>query len=463
MNRRLLDRRRFIQAAGGMTLALPLLSSLRARGAPTPFPKRLVTMYTPNGQITNAWHPETVNSETDFVLNEVHEPLAAHKNRMVLFKNIDLKIADQPATSGGGPGGPHQRGIGALYTGQHLQSGQFTDGCGSQAGWANGISIDQEVANRVGADTLFKSLELGIRATENDVQGRISYSAAGAPLPPMLTPLDMYDRLFKDLPEAPPDGGAPPEDPQITQRRTVLQSVNRQVAALQGKVSSEDRQKLAAHLELLRDIERRLNRMTITCEKPAVPPTLDPASEVDMPTIADTEIDLLALAFACDLSRVASITVSTGKNLVRYPWLSYKNSVGEMVPSEMEGHPLSHMQQSDPNARSEFVARARWHSGIVARLFDKLSQIPEGEGTAADNTLLVWCSEVSQGDTHSHVNMPFLVMGGGWHFQTGRYIECPVGTSHGNLLVSLLNAMGTETESFGVPEFSTGPLAELGA
>ena len=66
------------------------------------------------------------------------------------------------------------------------------------------------------------------------------------------------------------------------------------------------------------------------------------------------------IPFACDLSRVASITVSTGKNLIRYPWLNYKNSAGDMVPSEMEGHPLSHMQQSDPNARSEFVARARW-------------------------------------------------------------------------------------------------------
>jgi hypothetical protein len=463
VNRRILDRRRFIQAAGGMTLALPLLSSLRARGAPSAFPKRLITMYTPNGQITSAWHPKTVRSPTDFDLNEIHEPLAAHKQRMLLFKNVDLKIADEVVTDGGAPGGPHQRGIGALYTGQHLQAGQFTDGCGSQAGWANGISIDQEVANHIGTETPFESLELGIRATENDVQGRIAYSAAGAPLPPMLTPLDMYDRIFKGLPNAPAGGAPPPEDPQLARRRTVLQSVNRQLASLQSRVSSEDRAKLGEHLELLRDIERRLNRMTISCEKPAVPPTLDPSSEVDMPTIAETELDLLALAFACDLSRVASITISTGKNLVRYPWLEYKNAAGEMAPSLGEGHPLSHMLQDDPDARGQLVARARWHSSLIARLFDRLAQIPEGEGTAADNTLLVWCSEVSEGNTHSHVNMPFLVVGGGWHFETGRYIECPAGTSHGNLLVSLLNAMGVETTSFGVPKWSTGPLSQLGA
>jgi hypothetical protein len=463
MKRRIIDRRRFIQAAGGMTLALPLLSSLKARGTPAPFPKRLVTMYTPNGQITSAWHPKTVTSATDFVLNEIHEPLAAHKNRMLLFKNIDLSIADQPSAQGGGPGGPHQRGIGCLYTGQHLQTGQFVDGCGSQAGWANGISIDQEVANHIGGDTPFKSLELGIRATENDVQGRIAYSAAGAPLPPMLTPLDMYDRLFKDLPDTPSTGTPPAEDPQLTERRSVLQSVNRQLAALQSKVSSDDRRKLQAHLELLHDIEKRLNRMTIVCEKPAAPPTLDESSEVDMPLIADTEIDLLSVAIACDITRVASIIVSTGKNLVRYPFINYQNTSGEMAPSLGEGHPLSHMSQDEPDARGQLVARARWHAGLIARLFDNLSKIPEGDGTAADNTLLVWCSEVSEGNTHSHVNMPFLMVGGGWHFQTGRYIECPAGTSHGNLLVSILNAMGVEATTFGVPEFATGPLAGLGA
>jgi hypothetical protein len=460
VSQRRVDRRRFIKAAGGMTLALPLLSSLKgARGAPTAFPKRLITMYTPNGQITDAWHPTSVTSETSFTLNETHKPLEALKDRMVLFSGIDLVIAD--ATGADAPGGPHQRGIGTLFTGQHLLTGEFRDGCGSQAGWANGISIDQEVANHIGNDTLFKSLELGIRATENDVQGRIAYSAAGAPLPPMLTPLDMYDRIFRDLPPPPMDGTTPPEDPAIAQRRSVLNSVGQQLSSLSSRVSVDDKRKLDAHLALVRDIERRLNRMTITCEKPAVPPTLDPVSEIDMPLIADTEMDLLALAFACDLSRVASITISTGLNRVRYPWINYVNSAGQTIASQMEGHPLSHNPQSSFDARAEFVARAQWHSGLVARLFDKLSQIPEGDGTAADNTLLVWCSEVAQGDTHSHVNMPFLIMGGGWHFPTGRYVQCTPGTSHSNLLVSILNAMGLETTTFGIPEFCQGPLSGL--
>lgn len=423
-----------------MAVALPLFSSLQAKGQATAAPKRLVTMYTPNGQITNAWWPVS-GAGKDFALNEIHQPLAMHKDRLTLIQRIDLK------TAAGGPGGPHQRGIGTLYTGSELQMGDFVDGCGSRAGWANGISIDQVVANTT--DTPFKSLELGVRATENDVQGRISYAGAGQPLPPMLEPLDVYNRIFKDL-VVPSDPNAPPVDPMIAERRSVLDSVRGQMAILEKKVSSEDKAKLGAHVELIRDIERRLSAMSVECAKPEVPAKLDPSSEVDMPAIAELEIDLLSVAFACDLSRVASFEISTGLNRIRYPWL---DSLGE-------GHPLSHMGPSDVSARTQLVARAQWHSGLIARLYDRLASIPEEDGTAADNTLLVWCSEVSEGNTHSHGNMPFLLVGGGWHFETGRYLDA-AGASHTDLLVTILNAMGVEVTTFGLPDKSTGPLAVL--
>jgi hypothetical protein len=423
-----------------MAVALPLLPSLRAQGQSTAPPRRLVTMYTPNGQITNAWWPAS-GGVTDFTLNEIHQPLAAHRDRITLVKGLNL------ATAAVGPGGPHQRGIGTLFTGAQLQMGDFVDGCGSRAGWADGISIDQVVANTT--TTPFKSVELGVRATENDVQGRISYAGPGMPLPPMLEPLDFYKLVFKDL-VVPDDPNAPPIDPLIAERRSVLDSVRGQMAVLETKVSYEDKQKLQAHVELIQSIERRLGAMAVECAKPAEPMKLDPSSEVDMPAIAELEIDLLTVAFACDLSRVASFEISTGLNRIRYPWL---NSLGE-------GHPLSHMGPSDVDARAQLVARAAWHSKLVARLFDRLAQIPEEDATAADNTLLVWCSEVSEGNTHSHVNMPFLLVGGGWHFQTGRFLDA-AGASHTDLLVTILNAMGVQVSTFGLPEHCTGPLAVL--
>jgi hypothetical protein len=116
------------------------------------------------------------------------------------------------------------------------------------------------------------------------------------------------------------------------------------------------------------------------------------------------------------------------------------------------------------DARTQLVARANWHSSLIARLYDNLATVNEGDGTIADSTLLVWCSEVSEGNVHSHTNMPFLVMGGGWHFETGRYVDCAGSTgnaSHLDLLVTLQNAMGLEASTFGRPEYCDGPLKAL--
>lgn len=435
-------RRHFLRAASGLAVALPLLPSLRARGQAAEFPKRLVTMYTPNGQITETWWPTEAPGGA-FTLNEAHKPLAAHQSRLTLVSSVDLVSAM------GGPGGPHQRGIGTLFTGMQLLEGEFVDGCGSQAGWANGISVDQEVANLIGQSTPFKSLELGVRATENDVQGRIAYAGPGLPLQPMLTPLEIYDRMFRNL-VVTADPDAPAMDVLIAERRSVLDAVGEQIGELNKKVSSADKDRLDAHLTLVRDVERRLGSVIGHCAKPEEPQVLDPASETDMPTIAELEIDLLSIAFACDLTRVASFEISTGLNRIRYPWLM---SMGE-------GHPLSHMGSADPDAAAQLTARAAWHSSLIARLYDNLAATSEGDGTAADSTLLVWCSEVAEGNIHSHSNMPFLLMGGGWHFQTGRYVDAG-SASHIDLLVTILNAMGVQKTTFGMPEYCTGPLAVL--
>ena len=179
------SRRRFLKGAGGVLVALPLLDSLRARAQEpaAQFPKRFVTMYNPNGTVHASWFP--TGGETDFVLNEIHKPLEHHRDKLLIFQGVNATVT---AT---GPGGPHQRGIGSLFTGHELLEGEFVDGCGSRAGWANGISIDQAIANQIGLDTPLKSLEIGVRAIEADVQARISYAGPGQPLPPMNDPTSM--------------------------------------------------------------------------------------------------------------------------------------------------------------------------------------------------------------------------------------------------------------------------------
>jgi hypothetical protein len=442
-----IGRRELLLGAGGLAVGLPLMSSLagKARAAEGDAPKRLVLMYTPNGVMMDVWKPLNVVSETSFDLNATHASLAAHKSRLMFFNGVDLTIADNSAF----PGGLHQRGIGSLFTNSELQSGSdFVDGCGQRSGWANGISIDQEVVKTIGQDTLLPSLELGVHALDNDVQGRIAYAGPARPLPPMNDPTAVFDRLFSTLGTK---AGTEMEQLRL-RRKSVLDVVQDQFTAVNGRLGSDDKAKLDAHLTLVRDVERRLTDggTPNDCEAPERPSLIDATSEADIPRIADLEIDLLALAFACDLTRVASIQFSTALNRVRYPWI---NATGE-------GHLLSHSGVSDSVARVQLEARDAFHASRLARFLDKLSQIPEGNGTALDNTLVLWGNEVAVGATHAHTDMPLLMVGGGWHFRTGRALTYQR-ASHANLLVSVLNAMGVPATTFGHPDYCSGALSGL--
>lgn len=434
-----MSRRRWLGASAA-GLGLPLLGSLSARSAPPVFPKRLLTVYTPNGRVHDAWFPTNVTSETAWDLGETMQPLAAFRDRLLIFRGVDLKVTST------GPGGPHQRGIGALFSGRELQEGSFVDGCGSLAGFVNGISVDQEVANHVGLETPLKSLELAVRAIEADVQSRISYSGPGQPLPPMNDPVQVYSRLFSGLAAPSLDS----EDP-LAERLNVVAAVKAQYGHLQSRVGAEDAVKLEQHLDLLRDVERRLSIDAGTCVAPDAPAAVNPNGEEDMPGILATHLDLLAAAFTCDLTRVASLQISTGQNRIRYPWA---DSLGE-------GHSLSHSGPSNEAARLELVARERWHAEMLAGFLQRLADTPEGEGSLLDNTLVLWGTDVSVGNTHALTNLPYLMIGStGGYFRTGRFLEYD-GASNSDLLVSVLNAMGVETATFGHPDFVTGPLSGL--
>lgn len=434
----------------GACAALPLLESLDARGqdAPAAGPKRLVLLYNPNGTIPDAFWPAAGASEVDFTLGSILEPLAAFKDRMLLLRGLDIAVAE----AAGLPGGPHQRGIGGLFTGSELQTGTMADGDGSLAGWANGTSIDQEVVHRLNPPTLLPSLELGVRATQADVMARISYSGPGSPVPPMNDPREVFQRLNSGFVN---DLAGPEQAAAREQRRLVMSAVQAQYSSLRPKVSIVDRQKLERHADFLSGIVRRLDygiRPGPACNAPSDPPQLGVEVADDMPDVTRLQLDMLALALACDLTRVASLQFSTAVNAIGFPWLG----------SVAEGHNLSHRGPSDTAAIEQLTARARWYSEQVAYLVQQLASITEGDRTVLDNTVLVWGNELSMGNNHSHKEIPFMLLGSaGGHFRTGRYLE--LGSQpHNRLLVSLLQAMGVEATAFGHPEFGmSGPLDGL--
>jgi hypothetical protein len=129
-----------------------------------------------------------------------------------------------------------------------------------------------------------------------------------------------------------------------------------------------------------------------------------------------------------------------------------------------EHHTLSHEPDSNKVAGDKLVKIATWHAQQVAYVLSKLDAVPEvGGGTMLDSTVLLWGNELGKGDNHTYKDIPWVVAGGGGHFNTGRYLQYK-DQSHNNLLVSLCHAMGmSDVTTFGIPELCTGPLSGLAA
>lgn len=439
-----IGRRLFLKGAGGVSLGLPLFTSWPAHGQTMNFPKRFIVFFHPNGTIPDAWFPTPGATERDFTMSEILQPLEPHRQKLILLDGVHMQAPDA------GPGEPHQQGMGALLTGKRLQEGTFVGGDGSLAGWGDGESVDQLIASYISQGTRFASIQFGVRATGAAVRHRLSYAGPARPLPPQNAPRAVFGNLFRDFMVEPDE-----RERQRLRRKSILDAVRGQFAHVRTKVSVADRDKLDTHLEFVRDIERRLDLMgptTPRCEVPSEPPQLDAVHEDNMGTVSRLQTDLLVAAMACDLTRVASIQYSTGANNIRFSFMG----------SYTDDHQLSHAGNGDATSRSEWIARQRWYAEQFKYLLDRLDAIPEGSGTMLDNTVIFWGSELAVGNTHSHVNMPFLLAGrAGGQLDTGRYVRFPSGRQHNDLHVALLNLMGIAETTFGDPDFCNGALPGL--
>lgn len=432
----MIDRRRFLLGAGG-AVALPLLASTMprtGRASTSPFPKRFITFYRPNGTNPSLWFPTPGASERDFSLGPIHQPLRPHRDRLIVLKGINMDVCAL------GPGEQHQQGMGALLTGREILAGPFLGGDGTRAGWANGRSIDQHMADTLCAGLPMRSLELAVRTLGDDVQHRLSYQGPENPIAPLDDPRAVFDRMFSN------EGAAGLGDV------SVLDAVMAQYRSVRQRVSVEDATRLDEHFSLVRELEQRLAaQASMSCDAPVVPGEIDPNDEANIATISRLQLDLLIMAMKCDLTRVGSFMLSGSLNHVRYPF----------IESMYEGHSLSHSSMSDETRQGEWMRRQVWHMEQLAYLLDGLAAVPEGDGTMLDHTLVFVCSEIAVGPTHSHRDMPFILAGGaGGALDTGRYVQL-ADRQHNDLLVTMLNAMGFEESSYGHPDFNRGPIAGL--
>jgi hypothetical protein len=233
-------RRKFVKRMGLSAASLPCLLGLPSLGLASPARprQRLVIMFSPNGTIPSAYWPTETGK--DFQLKEIMSPLEPFKQRMLVLHGLSNKVR--------GDGDNHMRGMSCLLTGIELFPGNVQGGSDTPAGWASGISIDQELKNffqsREETRTRFGSLEFGVGVTDRaDPWTRMSYGGPNKPIAPISDPYQMYQKLYGQLKDK-------------AQLGSILDDVREDLKKARKLVSAEDRRLLEEHEALVRQMEK---------------------------------------------------------------------------------------------------------------------------------------------------------------------------------------------------------------
>ncbi len=431
-------RRVFLRDLGVAATALPFVLNLPSLGFANQARRkqRLVVMFSPNGVVPSAFWPDE-NGES-FTLKESLTPLEPLRDRTLILHGICDKVR--------GDGDNHMRGIGCLLTGIELFAGNIQGGSHTPAGWASGLSIDQEIKNYLQSDpatrTRFGSLEFGVMVPDRaDTWTRMVYAGPNKPLAPIDNPYKMFAKLYGRMKDR-------------ESLKSILDDVGEDLRRVSAVVSAEDRRLLEEHATFVREMEQEL-RSAGEDVAHAVP-ELEPGVKEEndhIPRISRMQIDLLVNSFAADFARVATLQFTNSVGQARMRWLGVD-----------EGHhELSHKPDSDEDAQDKLARINQWYCEQLAYLAQRLAETPEpgGAGSLLDNTLIVWTNELGKGNSHTLDDIPFVLVGNGLDFRMGRSIKYPK-LPHNRLLLSLAHGMGHRMERFGNPDFcGDGVLPDL--
>lgn len=437
---RRLSRRGLLKTLGLAAAASPFLPLLNASGQEASMPRRLVLFFTPHGTIRDEWLP--TGGETDFVLPRILQPLERHRSRLLVLDGLHVRAGESV-------GAPHTKGPPLLWTGSPLREdmtfSRDEPGGTIYFGWNSGPSVDQVIAERVGTELPYRSLELGVKSGYNHPGHRMIYRGPEQPLSPEADPHALLDRLFGD------GSGAAAQARRRAERRSVLDAVKGELGPMRGRVAAADREKVDSHLEAIREIERALQGMT-SCDPVDIGAPVDPFADPNIPVILEAQMKILAQALACDMTRVASLQYRVGEN---------DGSVYEWLGVDREQHHLI-THENNASAEEELTTIYTWYAEKFGGLLDLLDVVPEGDGTMLDNTLVVWGSEIGRGWDHSFDNIPFVLAGGAsGAVRPGRFLSYE-DVEHNRLLVSLCHAMGlSDIDTFGSLDTGSGPLPGL--
>jgi len=433
------SRRRFLQECGISAAVLPFVGNLSSFAGTISglTKKRLLIVFSPDGVVKDLFWPKQEGKLES--LPPILAPLESFRDRMLVLKGVCDKVR--------GDGDGHMRGMGCLLTGTELFPGNIQGGSDTPAGWSSGPSIDQEIKNylqsREETRTRFGSLEFGVLVPDRaDTWTRMVYAGPNKPVAPIDDPYQMFAKLYGRL-----------NDQESV--KSVLDDIREDLARIASVLPAEDRRLLEEHTSLVRDLEKELTQNVAANSHPEPKIELGVLQDNDqMPKISRMQIELVVASLAADFTRVATLQFTNSVGQARMKWLGVDEGQ----------HDLSHEPNSNGIAQEKLVKINAWYAGEVAHLARRLAETPEpgNDGSLLDHTTIVWTNELGEGNSHTLDDIPWVLVGSGLGFTTGRAMQFQ-NLPHNRLLLSLAHAMGhLELKRFGNPDYCIdGPLTGL--
>lgn len=434
--------RRTLLKGAGVTLGLPWLEAMMpsralADSQAPKNPIRMAMLYMPNGVNVDHWYPKGTGK--DFELSTTLQPLADLKDQIQVLSNM------WNAGAKGGDG--HYAKEAIILTCTTIKKTQGVD-------LANGISVDQLAAQKVGDRTPLPSLELGIAPVAVGVDlavgytriygSHISWANPTTPLARELNPRNVYERLYR--------AGTAQSGDAAKLDTLLLDRVLGDAKKLRSEVGAADALRLDEYLSTMRGLEQRVQRASAGEKrvwKARVPLKMENAP-TDQPATHEEHcrlmMDMIAVAFQSDTTRISTFMFGNAVSNVSFRFLEGV-SLGH--------HDTSHHAKNEDKLR-QYQLINRWHVEQYAYLMRKLQSMKEGDSTVLDNSMILFGSALSDGNSHSPKKLPIILGGrGGGRLDAGAHRMYTEDTPLANLYVSMLDAFGTPVERFAD---STGPL-----
>ena len=435
------SRRRFLRGAG-VALALPWFESLPLRAAtdgsqadPNKPPLRFGLVYFSNGVEPIHWWAKGQGAAME--IGPALKPMEPHKQDFCFLKGLFNQQAVLSSS-------PHLGRMPNMLSGATVSLDPSDIRCGE--------TMDQVMAKRIGDRTPVPSLALGIEPNELRLEDGvsmiygscISWASDTKPATKEIYPARTFDQLVGD-------GKGRQLD------RSILDAVLEQAHGLEGKVSRSDGRKLDEYLESVRDIEKRIERASSEERLEGWRPSLDkpdmerPPTDLpqDIPQHMKLMLDLVVLAFQMDKTRIATLMLNNDLSQMNFGFIPGVEGALHLD--------LTHNGKT-PEREAMYLRTNQFHLEQFAYIVDRMKKIDEGNGTTLlDNSMMIGCSNLFDGDSHSADEMPILLAGkGGGTIQPGRVLEyhenAPDDKRACSLHLSLMDRMGVDLDRFGDTE-----------